>query len=145
MNFLYSLYFFQTAFNHILEVFSVTDEQTLLPDERRCYERLGKKSTIRYRHLEDLTSEGQERHGILCDFSGGGLRFIAEEILSKNMQLSLELKFPGWLAQGEEWVQTGNKSDIGTLKAIGRVMWCSECEDCKGKFETGVRFTGRIR
>ncbi len=116
----------------------------LLEEERRRHGRFNKRQAILYRRFEDIAKDKHAMRGELCDFSGGGVRFLADQELYKNSQLILELDFPGWQDEGEEWTQTGNPSDIGRLKAIGTIMWCSRAEAQPTKFEVGVRFTGRI-
>jgi c-di-GMP-binding flagellar brake protein YcgR len=123
----------------------VTNEITMLQDERRRHDRLGKRLSILYRGFEDIAKDKHAQRGELCDFSGGGARFLANQELHKGSQLILELDFVGWQEDGEEWVQTGNPADLGKLKAIGEVMWCANTSDQPTKHEVGVRFTGRIR
>lgn len=114
-------------------------------DERRQHYRLNHSSTIRYQHLHTLAEHNNTQHAELCDFSGGGLRFLTKERLAKNEQLIVELHFSGWQENGDDWVKTGNESDVGYLKAIGAVMWCAEDESKAGTYEIGLRFTGRVR
>lgn len=123
----------------------MTNEITMLQDERRRHGRFSKRSSILYRRFEDIAKDKQAQRGELCDFSGGGVRFLANQALAKDSQLILELEFAGWQEDGEEWNQTGNPSDIGRLKAIGAVMWCAQDSSQTKKYEVGVRFTGRIR
>jgi len=123
----------------------VTNEITMLQDERRLHGRFHKRSTILYRRFEDIAQDKHAQRGELCDFSGGGVRFLANQELEKNSQLILELDFSGWQEDGEEWIQTGDPGDIGRLKAIGAVMWCAKESEQPAKYEVGVRFTGRIR
>ena len=121
------------------------DEHKAFNDERRAHERLETKSVIRYRRFDDLANKNMDRSAELCDFSGGGARFVAAEKFSKNEQLILMLEFPGWSADGDEWVRTGENGDVGRLQAIGAVMWCAENKERPGSYEVGVRFTGRVR
>ena len=117
---------------------------TLLEEERRRHGRFDKRQAILDRRFEEIAKDKRAQHGELCDFSGGGVRFLADQALEKSSQLILELDFPGWQDDGEEWTQTGDPSDIGRLKAIGAVMWCSKAAAQPSKYEVGVRFTGRI-
>jgi hypothetical protein len=123
----------------------VTNEISMLQDERRRHERLGKRFTILYRGFEDIARDTNAQHGELLDFSGGGVRFLANRELRKGRQLILELDFSGWQEDGEEWTRTDDPADIGKLKAIGEVMWCAEDTLTPDRYEVGVRFTGRIR
>ena len=123
----------------------MTNEITMLQDERRRHSRFDKRSFLLYRGFEDIAKDKHAQRGKLCDFSGGGVRFLANQELSKGNQLILELDFAGWQEDGEEWIQTGNPADLGKLKAIGEVMWCSQDTTQPTKYEVGVRFTGRIR
>jgi len=123
----------------------VTNEITMLQDERRRHGRFNKRSSILYRRFEDIAKDKHAQRGELCDFSGGGARFLANQALDKGSQLILELEFVGWQEEGEEWTKTGNPSDIGRLKAIGAVMWCAKDASLPNRFEVGVSFTGRIR
>ncbi len=123
----------------------MTNEIILLQDERRRHGRFDKRSSILYRRFEDIAKDKNAQRGKLCDFSGGGVRFLANQQLDKDSQLILELEFAGWQEDGEEWTRTGNPSDIGRLKAIGAVMWCAKDASQPNKYEVGVRFTGRIR
>lgn len=112
--------------------------------ERRNYERLARKSVLHYRNLEDLRSDHHQT-AELCDFSGGGIRFLTSSTLEKNIQLIIELSFTGWREEKDEWINTGSDQDIGRLKAIGAVMWCAPSTETPAMFEVGVRFTGRVR
>lgn len=123
----------------------MTNEINMLQDERRRHGRFDKRSTILYRRFEDIAKDKKAQRGELCDFSGGGVRFLANQQLDKNSQLILELDFSGWQDEGEDWIQTGNPADIGRLRAIGQVMWCAEDAAQPGRYEVGVRFTGRVR
>ena len=121
------------------------NENTMLHDERRRHFRFDKRSFILYRSFEEIAKDKHAQNGELLDFSGGGVRFLANQELRKGCQLILELNFPGWQAEAEEWVQTGEPSDVGKLQAIGEVMWCT-IDTCQPtKYEVGVRFTGRIK
>jgi len=113
-------------------------------DDRRQHVRLDRASVIRYQPLQEIAQKGDMKEATLCDFSGGGIRFLASEALIKNDQYIIELYFCGWQEKGEEWVRTGNDKDVGYLKAIGAVMWCSEKEKTPGTYEIGLRFTGRV-
>jgi len=123
----------------------MTDEIGMLQDERRRHSRFDKRSFLLYRGFEDISREKRAQRGELCDFSGGGVRFLANHALDKGSQLILELDFSGWQEDGDEWVQTGDPADLGVLKAIGEVMWCAEDSSQPTKHEVGVRFTGRIK
>ena len=123
---------------------TVTNETDMLQEERRRHGRIDKRLTILYRRFEDVAKDKHAQRGELCDFSGGGVRFLANQELEKSSQLILELDFPGWQDDGEEWTQTDNPADIGRLKAIGAVMWCANADSQSAKYEIGVRFTGRI-
>ncbi len=113
--------------------------------ERRSHERLPKEAVISYRLFEELPLSNSSRRGQLCDFSGGGVRFLAAEPFVKGTQLVLELTFKGWRAAAQNWLWTGNNSDEGILKALGAVMWCASTPDNEQfEFEVGVRFTGRL-
>ena len=116
----------------------------MLHDERRRHGRFDKRLTILYRRFEDIAKDKRAQRGELFDFSGGGARFLANQELEKNSQLILEVDFVGWQDDGEEWSQTGNPADVGRLKAIGAVMWCTKAASQPTKYEVGVRFTGRI-
>ncbi len=109
--------------------------------ERRSHERLPKEAVISYCLFEELPLSASRRQGKLCDFSGGGVRFLAAEPFTKGTQLVLELTFKGWRAADQNWLWTGNNTDAGILKALGAVMWCASTPD-KEQFELGVRFTG---
>ncbi|MFW8600484.1 PilZ domain-containing protein [Desulfobacterota bacterium M19] len=111
--------------------------------ERRSHERLPSEAVISYCLFEELPLSTDSRQGKLCDFSGGGVRFLATESFTKGTQLVLELTFKGWRTAGRDWLWTGNNSDTGTLKALGAVMWCAPTQDNE-QFELGVRFTGRL-
>ncbi len=111
--------------------------------ERRSHERLPKEAVISYCLFEELPLSDSSRQGQLCDFSGGGVRFLAAEPFVKGTQLVLELTFKGWQAAAQNWLWTGNNSDEGILKALGAVMWCASTPDNE-QFELGVRFTGRL-
>ncbi|VAW41956.1 hypothetical protein MNBD_DELTA03-58 [hydrothermal vent metagenome] len=111
--------------------------------ERRSHERLHKEAVISYCLFEELPLLTGRRQGKLCDFSGGGVRFLAAESLDKGTQLILELTFKGWRAADRNWLWTGSNNDESILKALGAVMWCSSTPD-KKQFELGVRFTGRL-
>ncbi len=111
--------------------------------ERRSHERLPREAVISYCLFEELPLSASRRQGELCDFSGGGVRFLAAESLTKGTQLVLELTFKGWQAAEQNWLWTGNDSDEGILKALGDVMWCAATPN-KEQFEVGVRFTGRL-
>jgi len=123
----------------------VTNEITMLHDERRRHDRFHRSSSISYRRFEDITKDAHAQRGNLCDFSGGGVRFLANQAIAKGTQIILELEFTGWVEDDDEWTNTGNPADVGTLKAIGEVMWCAGDTAQPGKHEIGVRFTGRIR
>jgi len=123
----------------------VTNEISMLQDERRRHGRFGKHSSLLYRRFEDIAKDKHAQRGELYDFSGGGVRFRANQALDKGSQLILELDFVGWQEDGDEWIQTGNPADLGRLKAIGEVMWCATDSSQPNKHEVGVRFTGRIR
>lgn len=123
----------------------MTNEISMLQDERRQHDRFHRRSTIYYRRFEDIAKDTKAQRGNLCDFSGGGARFLATQAIDKGTQIILELEFAGWVEDGEEWTQTKDPGDIGSLKAIGAVMWCSEDLSQPGKYEIGVRFTGRVR
>lgn len=114
-------------------------------DERRQHSRLDRASTIRYQPLQNLAAQDKMRPAVLCDFGGGGIRFLTDERLQKNEQLVIELHFSGWREKDDDWTRTGNDNDVGNLNAIGAVMWCSESNESSGKFEIGLRFTGRLR
>ena len=124
---------------------TVTNEISLFQDERRRHIRFDKRFIIFYRGLEDIARDQVDRHAELLDFSGGGARFLAIQELETGSQLILELDFSGWQEDGEEWIKTDDPGDIGSLKAIGEVMWCSKNSLQPGMYEVGVRFTGRIR
>ena len=121
----------------------MTTSMNELFKERRSHERLPKEAVISYCLFEELPLSASRRQGKLCDFSGGGVRFLAAESLTKGTQLVLELTFKGWQAADQNWLWTGNNSDEGILKALGAVMWCASTPD-KEQFELGVRFTGRL-
>ncbi len=112
--------------------------------EKRHYERVTKKATIVYHHIDDITNQEDGHLAELCDFSGGGARFITDELLLKNSQLMLNLNFDGWQIDNEELVWTGKDEDVGKLKALGQVMWCSQ-KDTNETYEIGVRFIGRVQ
>lgn len=123
----------------------MTNEITMLQDERRQHDRFRRRSAISYRRFEDITKNTHAQRGHLCDFSGGGARFLANQAITKGTQIILELEFTGWVEDDDEWTQTGDPGDIGVLKAIGAVMWCANDSAQPGKYEIGVRFTGRVR
>lgn len=123
----------------------MTNEMAMLQDERRRHDRFARRLFILYRGFEDIDKDKHAQRGELCDFSGGGVRFLANQELTKGSQLILELDFAGWQEDGDEWVQTGNQADLGKLKAIGEVMWCAQESAQPTRHEVGVRFTGRIR
>jgi hypothetical protein len=112
-------------------------------DEKRSYERLPRNTAIVYRRMDELVDENSGHSAQLCDFSGGGARFLTDESLAKNAQLVLHLEFSGWRNNNDELVWTGGASDIGRLKAIGVVMWCAAA-DKAGLHEIGIRFVGRV-
>ncbi len=112
--------------------------------ERRKYERLPKKASIIYRHMDQLTNKNAGHKGVLCDFSGGGVRFLTDELITKNTQLVLNLEFTGWQNSSDNLAWTGNSNDIGKIEAIGVVMWCSKAAGKNGICEIGVRFNGRV-
>ena len=113
--------------------------------EHRQYERLQAKSTILYRQMDDLVGSTDGHSARLCDFGGGGVRFLTNEMLAKNLQLVLDLEFAGWRNSSDEWIWTGQESDVGKLKALGMVMWCSTNDKNSGLYEVGVRFIGRVK
>ncbi len=119
-------------------------DRTPQAQERRQYERLSKKATIAYRFMDEMTNEHAGHNARLCDFSGGGARFLTNELLSKNSQLILNLEFNGWQNNSGELLWTGSDCDVGKLKAIGIIMWCSTSADKTGFYEVGVRFVGRV-
>ena len=122
----------------------MTDKKDLIK-ERRQYERLQSKSIIHYRPMNDLVGSTDGQSARLCDFSGGGIRFLTKEMLAKNLQLVMDLEFRGWSNSRDEWVWTGQDSDIGKLKALGVVMWCSNNGGGSESYEVGVRFIGRVK
>jgi len=122
----------------------MTDEQSVLNEERRRHERLGKKFTVSYRLLENMANEEMNKLAELCDFSGGGARFLASEPQEKNEQLVLAFEFPGWQTDGDDWARSGEDDDVGHLQVIGTVMWCCDRSGSEPFYEIGVRFTGRI-
>ncbi len=113
-------------------------------EERRRHERLAAEFKIHYSLLEDLDAPGGERSAEMCDFSGGGVRFLCDSLLDKQSQLLIRIEFMGWKDEGGEWIRTGSKDDVGVLKALGRVMWCAASEQRHGFYEAGVMFTGRM-
>jgi len=115
-----------------------------LKDDRRQHGRLDRRSLMRYQPMVDIANHGDMKQAELCDFSGGGIRFLAPEPLIKNEQFIIELHFYGWKEIDDEWIRTGNDKDVGYLKAIGAVMWCSEKNETPGTYEIGLRFTGRV-
>lgn len=118
----------------------------MLQDERRQHGRFSRRATIHYRRFEDIAKDTNAQLGKLCDFSGGGARFLASQAIDKGTQIILELDFTGWTEDGDEWTQTGDPGDIGRLKAIGAVMWCTKNDSTQPeRYEIGVRFTGRVR
>lgn len=117
----------------------------MLQDERRQHDRLHRRSNISYRRFEDIAKNTHAQRGNLCDYSGGGVRFLANQAIDKGTQIILELEFAGWVEDGDEWTPTGDPGDIGILKAIGSVMWCAKDSAQPAKYEIGVRFTGRVR
>jgi len=119
-------------------------DKTPQAQERRQYERLSKQATITYRCMDEMANDHANHDARLCDFSGGGARFLTNELLSKNLQLLLNLEFNGWQNNSGELLWTGSDSDVGKLKAIGIVMWCSTSADKTGFYEAGVRFVGRV-
>jgi len=114
-------------------------------EERRRYERLARDFTIHYRPLEDMAGAEADRRARMCDFSGGGVRFLADRPLAKRQQLLVRIEFSGWRDEGGEWVRTGDANDVGVLKAIGSVMWCAPSDELAGHYEVGLMFTGRMR
>ena len=123
----------------------MTDTDLASPVERRRYERLDRKFDIRYRRLDEMFAVDCDRKATLCDFGGGGVRFVGKEKLEKNQQVVVRIEFSGWKAEGDEWVHTGNDGDSGVLKAIGRVMWSALCKHSDNEYEVGVMFTGRMK
>ena len=123
----------------------MSDENETFDDEKRKYERLGKKFDIFYRQLKDLPDHVPNRKGELLDIGGGGIRFLANEFLEKHTQLVIEMEFFGWKIDKDEWSATGNNDDSGLLKVIGRVIWSVESRTEPGKYEVGVCFSGRIK
>ncbi len=113
--------------------------------ERRNYERLTRKSVLRYRNLEDIRTDHHDETAELCDFGGGGIRYLTPNTLKKNIQIIIELSFTGWREEDDEWIHTGSDQDVGLLKAIGAVMWCARSAGSPDMNEVGVRFTGRVR
>ncbi len=114
-------------------------------DERRHHHRIDKASKMRYQSLQGVADQTTMTVAELCDFSGGGIRFLAPEPLAKNEQLIIELHFNGWQEKDDEWIRTGDANDVGQLNAIGAVMWCSDEDNPPGTYEIGLRFTGRVR
>ncbi|NOX26136.1 MAG: PilZ domain-containing protein [Deltaproteobacteria bacterium] len=112
-------------------------------EEKRLYERLPKNTAIIYHHMDELTDGDGGHDAQLFDFSGGGARFLTNELLAKNSQLVLNLEFGGWRNNNNELIWTGENRDIGRLQAIGVVMWCSAA-DKNGLHEIGIRFVGRV-
>ena len=114
-------------------------------DDRRQHHRIDSGSTMRYQSLQGLADQTKMTVAELCDFSGGGIRFLAPELLAKNEQLIIELNFIGWQEKDDNWIRTGDANDVGQLNAIGAVMWCSAENNPPGTYEIGLRFTGRVR
>ena len=120
----------------------ITDQEH--NDDRRQHLRLDRASVMRYQPLQNIAGQGGMKQAELCDFSGGGIRFLAPEPLIKNEQFVIELHFCGWQEKDDEWIRTGNDHDVGCLNAIGAVMWCFEKKETPGTYEVGLRFTGRV-
>ena len=114
--------------------------------DKRKYERLEKKLGLRYSILAEgsLPTGNPERQAVLLDIGGGGLRFVADEKISKESQLEIVIEFSGWKVEGDEWISADNKNVSGFLKVIGVVIWCTDSEKYKGKHEIGIRFSGAI-
>lgn len=112
--------------------------------DRRRHERVARNYKLRYGMLEDPACDTPDKEGMLLDLGGGGLRFLADNALQKNMQLLIELDIPGWTVNNGEWTATRSASDVSTLKVLGVVMWDALSADCPGKHEVGVRFSGKI-
>ena len=115
-------------------------------EEKRSFDRLDKSFSMRFKVLaSDCLPLGElNRQGQVCDIGAGGLRFISSGEIRKNEQLLILLEFSGWKVDGVEWIQTDNSDDQGTLKVLGRVMWCGEVDPENNEQEVGVSFLGRI-
>lgn len=120
-------------------------EQEALSDERRQEERVAKNRFLRFTRLEDLQADVPYREGDLLDISGGGLCFLAEELLPLGSQLVMVLEFPGWHAVADgKWIATKVEEDVGVLQVIGMVSWVAVSRTKPDRYETGVCFSGMV-
>ena len=113
-------------------------------EERREYERLDRDFRVSYCRSGNISHHALDRNADLLDIGGGGMRFLAEELLEEKTQLILEVEFSGWQVDDEEWTATGSSDDSGLLRVIATVMRCVESRTQIGKYEVGVCFSGRI-
>jgi hypothetical protein len=113
--------------------------------ERRRHERVHKMIDLRYGACDDFSEVAPNRQGTLLDIGGSGLRFMAEEAVEIATQLLLILEFPGWRDDQEEWVPSGDHSEIGVLRVMGTVVRCQASSLEPGKYEIAVCFCGRVK
>lgn len=120
-------------------------EQEGSVEERRQEERVAKNRFLRFTRLEDLQADVPYREGDLLDISGGGLCFLAEELLPLGSQLVMVLEFPGWHAVADDkWIATKVEADVGVLQVIGMVSWVAVSRIKPDRYETGVCFSGMV-
>lgn len=117
----------------------------LRDDERRKHYRLLKGYRILYGLLEDLTSARVDNPAELLDISGGGVRLLTERRLPGGSQVLLELEIPGWRVVDGDWQPSDNDDDLGVLRVVAQVVWTALDTVRKGKFQTGLRFTGQVK
>ena len=115
-------------------------------DEKRRYERLSKSYKVLYRRMVDLASPSSAQEGVVIDVGGGGLSFLAGEPLEEGSQLALLVEFSGWVTdESGDWVATHDENDVAELEVIAEVIRYSVSQTVPGRFEIGVRFSGRIK
>ncbi|MBU0728151.1 MAG: PilZ domain-containing protein [Proteobacteria bacterium] len=113
--------------------------------ERRQHQRVGKDFEIRYGRFEDLHTTCSAKTGKLIDIGGGGLRFLATELLESNTPLVMTLDLFGWSPDMDKWAKTLKAANLGELKVLAMVVRGSESRTVSGAFEIGVRFSGSIK
>ena len=120
-------------------------ESTMDDRERRRHERMEKDLAVHYCRLERFGDTGLDGRGELLDISGGGLCFLAGTAIELGAQLVIMLEFPGWLANGDQWIATKNEEDVGTLYVVGMVVWVAVSRKEPTRYDIGVQFSGIIR
>lgn len=100
---------------------------------------------MRFGLLEDLSIVKVSQAADLLDISGGGLRFLADHRLPGGGQILLELEIPGWRVVDGDWQPSDSEEDSGVLRIVAQIVWTALDTARKGKYQTGVRFTGQVK